>query len=334
MKNLKLIKQLLTSHRWQKCTIFTACFLLICALSASQALGQSTSSMQPTTTTTQQIDAASDSAKSAEVKNLSAWDIIQMSSWLFWPFVLLTGVGIMLLSLKALQELQEKSRSAALLDRRIGVRDLKGVVRQVQEAQVNRASRLFHSIIATFNKTNRAEPIGDDINTYLNVERESFETFHRVIGFLSDTAGALGLLGTVWGIFETFHSGTMDGPTILQGMSVSLVTTLIGLVISLMLNAGATSIFSLFNKQLNLLASRAEDLRQVLLFIETKQAPAAKARTVSNSAYFARKPKSEQGSTFPFSGNDPYGHGQTSTGPAFKENAVPAGYAENGQNWP
>ncbi len=97
-----------------------------------------------------------------------------------------------------------------------------------------------------------------------------------MVNFLSDTAGALGLLGTVWGIFATFHSGRLDGPTILQGMSVSLVTTLVGLIISSILNMGATAVFAIFNKQLNLLSSRAEQVRQALLNIEKRtqaQAP-------------------------------------------------------------
>ena len=146
------------------------------------------------------------------------------------------------------------------------------------------------------------------------------------MGFISDTAGALGVLGTVWGIFETFHGGKLDGPTILQGMSVSLVTTLVGLVISLVLNAGATSVFSLFNKQLSLLASRAEELRQALLFIENKQTAAAKsARTVHNGAHFSHKPKPPAEGAFQFShdsGSEPY-----------EENAVPAGYEQNGTGW-
>ncbi|MCA9743146.1 MAG: MotA/TolQ/ExbB proton channel family protein [Deferribacteres bacterium] len=330
MKNAKLNKLILTRKGGFRSMLVATGLLLMLSLGASQVLGNASGNSRAKATVSQQISAASDSAKVAEEKNLSAWDIIEMTSWLFWPFVLLTGAGIMLLSLKSLQEYQEKSRAAGLLDRRVSVRDLKAVVRQVQESQASRASKLFHAIIATFNKTNRAEPIGDDINAYLNTERESFETFHRVMGFLSDTAGALGLLGTVWGIFETFHGGKMDGPTILQGMSVSLVTTLVGLIISLVLNAGATSVFSLFNKQLNLLATRAEELRQALLFVETKQAP-SKPRTVNNGSYFAGRPKPEQQEGYPYSNGGSYSPG--SSGPAYDDAGSATGYSENGHSW-
>lgn len=201
-------------------------------------------------------------------EKLSVWKIIKMTDWLFWPFVVITATGIMLVIYRTLFEHREKSRSQSLLQERIKANGIRGLVKFIRNSSSTRASRLMYQMIATFDKTNRAEPIGDDINQFLTAERESFETFNRINGFLSETAGALGLLGTVWGIFQTFHAGKLDGPTILQGMSISLVTTLVGLIISLMLNMGGTYVFTMFNGQLNLIANRAEELRQALLFLE------------------------------------------------------------------
>ncbi len=210
-------------------------------------------------------------AQNAEEKNsLSAWDILEMTSWLFWPFVFLTAAGVTFICYRGLIEFQEQTRSQAILQKKIEVRDLRRVIRTVQKAQPNRAARLLQQMVSTFNKTNRAEPISADINQFVTAEREAYETFNRVLGFLSDTAGALGLLGTVWGIFETFHGGKLDGPTILMGMSISLVTTLVGLLISLALNFGGTSIFAIFNRYMNTLVMRAEELRQALLYLETR----------------------------------------------------------------
>lgn len=201
-------------------------------------------------------------------KKLTVWNIIQMTDWLFWPFVLITAGGIMLITYRGLVEHREQTRGQALLRGKIRVNGIRGMLQMVRNMPSNRASRLMMQMIATFEKTNRAEPIGDDINQFVTSERDSFETFNRINGFLSESAGALGLLGTVWGIFMTFHAGKLDGPTILQGMSVSLVTTLVGLIISLILNMGGTYVFTLFNNQLNLLANRAEELRQALLILE------------------------------------------------------------------
>jgi biopolymer transport protein ExbB/TolQ len=203
-------------------------------------------------------------------EKLTAWKIMQWCDWLFWPFVIITAAGIMLITYKTLFEHREKTRSSRLLQEKIKANNVRNLVQIIRGSNSTRASRLMYQVITTFDKTNRAEPIGDDINQFLASERDSFETFIKINGFLSESAGALGLLGTVWGIFQTFHAGKMDGPMILQGMSIALVTTLVGLIISLVLNMGGTYVFTLFNGHLNLIANKAEELRQALLYMEKK----------------------------------------------------------------
>jgi len=209
-------------------------------------------------------------AQAEQGAKLTAWKIIEWCDWTFWPFVLITAGGIMLITYRALSEYRDKSRSQTLMQGKIKLNDVKRILRMSQGKNPTRAWRLFHHILVTFEKTHRAEPIGNEINKFLVSERDSFESFNRIINYLSDTSGALGLLGTVWGIFLTFHSGKMDGPTILQGMSIALVTTLVGLIISIALNFCLTYLFTMFNGQLNQLSERAEAIRQVLLIHENK----------------------------------------------------------------
>lgn len=209
----------------------------------------------------------------SKLERLTAWDIIQMNDWFLWPFVLIIGAGIMLNVHRVLFEYRDRTRSQALLQGKIqanGIRNLVQMVRSSRTGGSSRAARLFYQIIATFDKTNQAQPINDDINHFLSAERETFERFSRVNGFLSEAAGALGLLGTVWGIFVTFYTANFDGPSILRGMSIALVTTLTGLIISLVLNFSGTYCYTMFNRQINLLMNKAEELRQALLYLEKK----------------------------------------------------------------
>ena len=269
MSNNRNIRERNFFSKWYYLVIILGVLILILGISTLQADGKSKKLAR---SENQAIQNQNIEQSSAETKKLSAWNIIQMTDWLFWPFVVITTAGIMLIIYRTLFEHREKSRGQTLLQSKINIKSYRGLIRMAQRGNPTRASRLMYQMIATFEKTWRAEPIGDDINQYLTSERESFETFNRINGFLSETAGALGLLGTVWGIFQTFHAGKLDGPTILQGMSISLVTTLVGLIISLILNMGGTYVFTLFNRQLNLLANKAEELRQVLLFLEKKPA--------------------------------------------------------------
>jgi biopolymer transport protein ExbB/TolQ len=213
-------------------------------------------------------------AESSPLEKLTAWDILWMCDWFTWPFIFLTAIGSAFIIHRALLEYRQKLRAHALLAQPIEHAGLTQFVKLLSIDKPNRASLLFQQMINTFDKTRKAEALQDDVNHYLQSEKDSLDGFNRIIGFLSDTAGALGLLGTVWGIFVVFYAGKMDGPSILKGMSIALITTLVGLIISLLLNLGALSVFSLFNRQLKRISERAEELRQVLLQFQLKSATA------------------------------------------------------------
>ena len=253
--------------KWYHIAIILSIIIILLAISSLQANGKRTTRANMANQTTQ-VDPNQENAEQQE--KLTVWKIVKMTDWLFWPFVLIIATGIMLITYRTLFEHREKTRSQGILQEKIRANGIRGLVQIIRSGRPTRASRLMYQMITTFDKTNRAEPIGDDINQYLVAEKDSFETFNRINGFLSESAGALGLLGTVWGIFQTFHAGKLDGPTILQGMSISLVTTLVGLIISLALNMGGTYVFTLFNSQMNILANKAEELRQALLYLEKK----------------------------------------------------------------
>ena len=79
-------------------------------------------------------------------------------------------------------------------------------------------------MINSFQKHQRAEALSADIEVFKQVKKDQFVPFRRRIEFLSDTAGALGLLGTVWGIYVVFSSGITDKQLILKGMGLALAS--------------------------------------------------------------------------------------------------------------
>ncbi|RJP82328.1 MAG: MotA/TolQ/ExbB proton channel family protein [Candidatus Zixiibacteriota bacterium] len=104
----------------------------------------------------------------------------------------------------------------------------------------------------------------NEINLTAKERQEGFQTFRNWMTFLADAAGALGLLGTVVGIYMTFYGGSLDPAKILNGMGVALSTTLVGLVISLILNLVATSLSHMFDRQIEVSYRKAEELRFAL----------------------------------------------------------------------
>jgi hypothetical protein len=101
----------------------------------------------------------------------------------------------------------------------------------------------------------------DEIANYIRYQQDRFDTFKRRVDFMSDTAGALGLLGTVWGIFTVFSQGLLDDQVILTGMGFALITTLMGLIVSIILNLSSTEVFGLFNRRLERIGMKSDELR-------------------------------------------------------------------------
>ncbi|HEX04327.1 MAG TPA: MotA/TolQ/ExbB proton channel family protein, partial [Bacteroidetes bacterium] len=102
-----------------------------------------------------------------------------------------------------------------------------------------------------------------EVDLITRVREERFASFSSWMVFLSDSAGAFGLLGTVWGMYQVFYftGGVLDTQTTLAGMGTALVTTLVGIGISVLLNLFATTMESIFRGQVEQMYNKADDLR-------------------------------------------------------------------------
>lgn len=102
-----------------------------------------------------------------------------------------------------------------------------------------------------------------EVDLVAKVREERFASFRSWMIFFSDTAGAFGLLGTVWGMYQVFYfsGGVLDTQTTLVGMGTALVTTLVGIGISVVINLFATTLEAMFKRQLEQMYNKADDLR-------------------------------------------------------------------------
>jgi biopolymer transport protein ExbB/TolQ len=65
-------------------------------------------------------------------------------------------------------------------------------------------------------------------------------------------------------MYTTFYGGTLSGEQILAGMGIALSTTLVGIIISIILNLTATLLGNVFDRQLETTYNKAEELRFAL----------------------------------------------------------------------
>ncbi|MFQ5571136.1 MAG: MotA/TolQ/ExbB proton channel family protein [Rhodothermales bacterium] len=80
-----------------------------------------------------------------------------------------------------------------------------------------------------------AATLGQEAARLIGSAGASYRRTERVITFLSSTAGGLGLLGTLVGIYMLFSSGARDAQTIFAGIGVAVISTLLGIIVTIVL---------------------------------------------------------------------------------------------------
>ncbi|HEX9654837.1 MAG TPA: MotA/TolQ/ExbB proton channel family protein [bacterium] len=209
----------------------------------------------------------------SDLKNF--WALIQLGGGIAYTTIFVFALGIFLISVQIYELVRDRLRGRVLLAidyRQHTVTEVTGMVKKYHNTLTG---RLYSILLSIFHSTGAAQDFHDEITNYIQKQQERFNTFKGRLAFLSDTAGALGLLGTVWGMFVTFFGGNLDSQRILNGMGIALVTTIVGLVVSIILNFCSTEVFSIFNKRMELISSKADEFRLWLMAIIQQKAKRA-----------------------------------------------------------
>jgi biopolymer transport protein ExbB/TolQ len=191
----------------------------------------------------------------------SFWELTELGGDIMWIIYLDFMVGLVIIIYKIVQLVADGYRSRFILNSNLNLMPLEEIAETVDKSPHNMIKELFEMLIDVFETTGQTANFNEEISNYMTYQQDRFKTFIARLTFLSDTAGALGLLGTVWGMFLTFFGGNMDKQVILDGMGVALITTIAGLVVSMILNLFGTEIFSLFSRRLEHLQLKSDEFR-------------------------------------------------------------------------
>ncbi len=207
------------------------------------------------------------------------WNLVEQAGPLRWPIFTVLGIGLLLVFLKGYELLRDRKLSGPLLDLDVEHMSLDQITAAVAEQRHSILAGLQSAMLNVFHTRPTEGMLHDEIVNFLAFEQDQFAVFRRRMEFLSDTAGALGLMGTVWGMFQVFFQGTSDKDVILRGMGIALITTLLGLVVSIILNLFATELSTVFGKRLEAISRKSDELRFRLLELaaDARPAPAAPA---------------------------------------------------------
>lgn len=147
------------------------------------------------------------------------------------------------------------------------------LLRKIFRMKKASAFQLMFKLYTVYDTQKTTTGFSEEINSFKQYLKDLFNPFLTRLAFLSDTAGGLGLLGTVWGMFLVFYKGSPDQNEILSGMGVALSTTIIGLVISILLNSLATVVSNFFDGHLDRIDKMANIFYERLMKEEMKKGP-------------------------------------------------------------
>lgn len=199
----------------------------------------------------------------------SFWSMIQLGGGIGYLIIVVLGVGMFLALMRLLELVNDGRHMRHAMKLPFATLPLEEMPRQIHLSANSWLGQLLLSLVNLYRISGSTQSVQHEISNYLQYITDRFDSFRGRMAFLSDSAGALGLLGTVWGMFLTFFGGNLgDSEKILNGMGVALVTTLIGLVVSLILNFSTTELFSMFNRRLDLITQKSDELRLRLLEVE------------------------------------------------------------------
>lgn len=211
------------------------------------------------------------------------WSLTQQAGPLRWPIFFVLGVGLIQVFVKTWELVRDRRVSSKLHNLDYATMSLDGLTKAVAGQDESMLSSLQSTMLNVFHTRPGEGLLHDEITNFVSFQQDQFGAFRRRMEFLSDTAGALGLMGTVWGMFTVFFQGTAEQDVILRGMGIALITTLLGLVVSIILNFTAMEISTFFGKRLESVSRKSDELRFRLMELAPASAPPAAPIVVAAS---------------------------------------------------
>lgn len=218
------------------------------------------------------------------------WSLTQQAGPLRWPIFFVLGFGLVQVFVKLYELARDRRVSRALHDMDFATMSLDDITKAVSGQDESMLSSVQSTMLNVFHTRPGEGLLHDEIANFVSFQQDQFGVFRRRMEFLSDTAGALGLMGTVWGMFTVFFQGTAQQDVILRGMGIALITTLLGLVVSIILNFSATELSTFFGKRLEQVSRKSDELRFRLMELAPTPQPVSVATPTLAPAVAAPAP--------------------------------------------
>ena len=152
-----------------------------------------------------------------------------------WPIVATLAAGLVILMhcvVRLYFDRRAAGRLMVLPVGRSGANDFEFMLSSCGDSLY---ARLLTGLLQMHRAGGAFQALGQEVRIVASAARESYARTERLVTYCSGAAGGLGLLGTLAGIYTLFSAGASDAQTIFAGIAIAVVSTLLGILVSIVL---------------------------------------------------------------------------------------------------
>ncbi|MCY4158443.1 MAG: MotA/TolQ/ExbB proton channel family protein [Bacteroidetes bacterium] len=167
-----------------------------------------------------------------EVQSFSILELFSQAGGFQWPILAVLIAGLIILMLRMVRLIRDDLAARPLKQLSLDSITLSALL----EARKRAADSLYTQLLSGLIQLHRnPEAMGREVSDIATASHAAYERTQRIVNYCSSTAGGLGLLGTLVGIYALFSTGTRDAQTIFAGIAIAVVSTLLGIITSILL---------------------------------------------------------------------------------------------------
>ena len=165
----------------------------------------------------------------------SLLDLAGQAGGFQYPIFGVLFVGLLLLAASGARLLFDMRAARSLLALPLEGLRADELRRTVVQSTDSLCARLAVGLCELWEASAGSAALGQEAARLVEAARAPYRRTERAVTFLSSTAGGLGLLGTLVGIYVLFSAGSRDPQTIFAGIGIAVISTLLGIVVTIVL---------------------------------------------------------------------------------------------------
>lgn len=167
--------------------------------------------------------------------SVSAVDLLGQAGGFQWPILAVLAVGLVVLMLCLVRLFFDWRAAGDLIGLHVSTATTEDLESALTETDANLYARFLDGLLKVHRAGGAFHALGQELKSIAAAANANYMRTERLVSYCSSTAGGLGLLGTLVGIYTLFSAGSRDPQVIFAGIAVAVVSTLLGLVVSILL---------------------------------------------------------------------------------------------------